>query len=275
MLPNGYELGFVGVIIFAIGGVLDALWHILLGIERGIEALYSPTHLILFLGGTLIVTSPFRTLWRELGDSPRLKELFIGLLSMAMGTSFTGFFAMNFWAFNSANPTLKFGEISNSNLQSISDPVLQHFLVQQSQVSGISGILITNAILLLPLIWMARRWRLPFGSYTILLSLPMIFMGVLDADFRMSIVGIVSGLVADFIYKIWRVTPAILYKNVAIFTIVPFCLFSLYFLVLQLTTSGIVWIPVFWGGSIVLTMLSGLVLSAFAYSKPPKQLLTD
>ncbi|MBB6673592.1 hypothetical protein H7C19_23205 [Cohnella nanjingensis] len=177
---------------------------------------------------------------------------------------------MNFWAFNSSNPTLKFGEISNSSLQSISDPDLQHFLAQQSQISGISGILITNTILLLPLIWIARRWRLPFGSFTILLSLPIILMGVLDVDFKMSIIGIVSGLAADFIYKIWRVTPAIRYKNHAVFTMVPFCLFSLYFLDLQIATSGIVWIPVFWGGSIVLSMLSGLVLSAFAYSKPPK-----
>jgi hypothetical protein len=95
-------------------------------------------------------------------------------------------------------------------------------------------------------------------------------MGVLDGNFIMTIVGIISGLIADLIYKIWHANPAIAYKNHTIFTVVPFCLFSLYFLVLQLTTSGILWKPVFWGGSIVLTMLSGLTLSAFAFSKPPK-----
>jgi hypothetical protein len=253
-LPNGYGLGFIGAIIFAVGGVLDALWHILLGIEVGIEALYSPTHLLLFLGGTLIVTSPFRTLWRELGASPHLKELLLALLSMGMGTSITAFFAMNFWTFNSLYPLYNFNE--------------------QSQISGIAGILITNAILILPMIWLARRWIMPFGSYTILLSLPMLLMGVLEANFTMTIIGIISGLIADLIYKIWRVKPNIAYKNHTIFTIVPFCLFSLYFLVLQLTTSGILWDPVFWGGSIVLTMLSGLTLSAFAFSSPPKDVVS-
>jgi hypothetical protein len=261
-IPNGYGLGFIGTIIFAVGGVLDALWHILLGIEVGIEALYSPTHLLLFLGGTLIVTSPFRTLWRELGDSPHLKELLLALLSMAMGTSVTAFFAMNFWAFNSFYPTEKFDFVTDANLKT--------FITEQLQISGIAGILITNAILIVPMIWLARRWVMPFGSYTILLSLPMLLMGVLEANFTMTIIGIISGLIADLIYKLWRVKPSIVYKNLTIFTIVPFCLFSMYFLVLQLTTSGILWKPVFWGGSIVLTMLSGLTLSNFAFSRPPK-----
>jgi hypothetical protein len=248
-LPIGYGLGFIGTIIFAVGGVLDALWHILLGIEVGIEALYSPTHLLLFLGGTLIVTSPFRTLWRELGVSPHLKELLLALLSMAMGTSFTAFFAMNFWSFNSFDPLSK---------------------DEYWQIMGIAGILITNAILILPMIWLARRWIMPFGSYTIMLILPMLLMSVLDANYTMTIIGIISGLIADVIYKIWRIKPTIAYKNHTIFMIVPFCLFSLYFLILQLTTSGILWKPVFWGGSIVLTMLSGLTLSAFAFSRPLK-----
>jgi hypothetical protein len=261
-IPNGYGLGFIGTIIFAIGGVLDALWHILLGIEVGIEALYSPTHLLLFLGGALIVTSPFRTLWIELGPSPHLKELIVALLSIAMGTSVTAFFAMNFWAFNAFNPTDQFDYVTDVNLKT--------FITEQSQISGIAGILITNAILILPLIWLARRWIMPFGSYTILLTLPMLLMCVLDANFTMTIIGIISGLIADLIYKLWRVKPTIAYKNHTMFTIVPFCLFSMYFLVLQLTTSGILWKPVFWGGSIVLTMLSGLTLSTFAFSRPPK-----
>jgi hypothetical protein len=168
---------------------------------------------------------------------------------MAMGTSFTAFFAMNFWSFNSFDPLSK---------------------DEYWQIMGIAGILITNAILILPMIWLARRWIMPFGSYTIMLILPMLLMSVLDANYTMTIIGIISGLIADVIYKIWRIKPTIAYKNHTIFMIVPFCLFSLYFLILQLTTSGILWKPVFWGGSIVLTMFSGLTLSAFAFSSQPK-----
>lgn len=260
-LPTGYGLGFIGVIIFAIGGVLDAVWHTVLGIEIGIEALYSPTHLLLFLGGTLIVTSPFRTLWRDLGSAPNFKQLFLALLSMGMGTSFTAFFAMNFWAFNSNNPL--------HNFSNISDPNLSEFITEQSQVGGIANILITNAILIIPMIWLARRWILPFGSFTLLLSLPILLMAALEEHYEMIIIGLISGLIGDLIYKIGRVTPDTAYKNHVLFTIVPFSLFSLYFVILELTSNGMVWNPVFWGGSIVLAMLSGLTLSAFAFSKPP------
>jgi WD40-like Beta Propeller Repeat len=59
-LPPGYGLSLLGVMIFAAGGVLDMLWHMLFGIEVSVEALLSPTHLILAFGLVLIVTGPFR-----------------------------------------------------------------------------------------------------------------------------------------------------------------------------------------------------------------------
>jgi hypothetical protein len=59
-LPPGYGLSLLGVMIFAVGGVLDMIWHLLFGIEVSVEALLSPTHLILAFGLVLIVTGPFR-----------------------------------------------------------------------------------------------------------------------------------------------------------------------------------------------------------------------
>ena len=64
-LPAGYELSLVGALIFAVGGVGDVIWHILLGIEVDVEALLSPTHLLLALGGTLILSGPLRAAWRR------------------------------------------------------------------------------------------------------------------------------------------------------------------------------------------------------------------
>jgi len=62
-LPVGYGLSFVGVFIFLFGGVGDMAWHILFGIEVGVEALFSPTHLLLALGGSLMITGPLRSAW--------------------------------------------------------------------------------------------------------------------------------------------------------------------------------------------------------------------
>jgi len=60
-LPEGYGLSLVGVFAFAIGGALDLAWHTLFGIEEDIQALLSPTHLILATSAALILTGPLRS----------------------------------------------------------------------------------------------------------------------------------------------------------------------------------------------------------------------
>lgn len=54
-LPIGYGLSLVGVVIFLFGGFADGIWHTISGIEADIEALLSPTHLVLFAGGIPIM----------------------------------------------------------------------------------------------------------------------------------------------------------------------------------------------------------------------------
>jgi len=77
-VPPGYGLSLVGIIVFAVSGAGDLTWHTIFGIERGIAALLSPTHLGLITGALLVVTTPFRAAvadgliprsggWRQLG----------------------------------------------------------------------------------------------------------------------------------------------------------------------------------------------------------------
>lgn len=49
--------------VFGLGGVLDLLWHTAFGVEQGIDALLSPSHLTLFVGGMLLLTAPVRGAW--------------------------------------------------------------------------------------------------------------------------------------------------------------------------------------------------------------------
>jgi hypothetical protein len=64
-VPAGYGLSLLGALIFAVGGVTDLIWHTLFGIEAGVEALLSPTHLALALGLGLIASGPARAAWRR------------------------------------------------------------------------------------------------------------------------------------------------------------------------------------------------------------------
>ena len=59
-IPAGYEVSMLGAVLFIASGVADMLWHIVFGIEANVDALLSPTHLSLLLGGTLFVTGPIR-----------------------------------------------------------------------------------------------------------------------------------------------------------------------------------------------------------------------
>jgi TolB protein len=61
-LPKGYLLSLIGVALFLLGGLLDLLWHAAFGIELDLEALLSPTHLLLATSGVLMVSGPIRAL---------------------------------------------------------------------------------------------------------------------------------------------------------------------------------------------------------------------
>ena len=62
-LPAGYGVSLIGAVLFAVGGVLDLLWHLAFGVEVSIDALFSPTHLILFTSGLLMFAGPLRAWW--------------------------------------------------------------------------------------------------------------------------------------------------------------------------------------------------------------------
>jgi Tol biopolymer transport system component len=70
-LPYGYGLSLVGVILFAAGGVLDLLWHTVFGIEADLDALLSPTHLILAVAAMLIFSGPLRSIGRQYDRTAR------------------------------------------------------------------------------------------------------------------------------------------------------------------------------------------------------------
>jgi len=63
--PGGYGPAALGVPVFVLSGLGGGLRHGLLGVEVGLEALLSPTHLLLALGAVLMVAGPFRAAWRR------------------------------------------------------------------------------------------------------------------------------------------------------------------------------------------------------------------
>lgn len=60
-LPPGYGLALVGVVLFAVGAIVEAGWQLIIGAETpGIERLITPGILLMVLGVVLIITGPWR-----------------------------------------------------------------------------------------------------------------------------------------------------------------------------------------------------------------------
>ena len=65
VLAEGYGLSLIGFAIGALGGVADAIWHTVFGIEFDIDAAVSPSHLMIAGAILLVVTGPARVASRR------------------------------------------------------------------------------------------------------------------------------------------------------------------------------------------------------------------
>src|SRR5919201_252849 len=85
---GGHRPGLVGAVVFFVSGIGDGIWHTVFGIERGLEAALSPTHVGLFLGALLMFTTPLRAAWssNRLGPAPSARAPLPALLSLTAAT---------------------------------------------------------------------------------------------------------------------------------------------------------------------------------------------
>lgn len=95
-LPHGYWLSAIGVVLFLAGGLLDLWWHTVFGIEEDINALISPTHLLLALAAAFVVSGPMRSVAKRVSaDAPaRWREVGPVILTAASLLSLLAFFTM-------------------------------------------------------------------------------------------------------------------------------------------------------------------------------------
>jgi hypothetical protein len=164
------------------------------------------------------------------------------------------------WASNNFHPAPGVA----SNEYTLPDPwVSFRFAMSNSdiiQVAGISGIILQTAILLTFVFLLVRRWRVPFGSFTLLFTLNIIAQSFLENQFWLIIAAFLGGLTADLLYLFLKPTPKKV-LNLRLFAyLAPAFLYIYYFAVLYFT-SGIWWTIHFWMGAIVIVGIEGVLLS--------------
>lgn len=262
-VPVGYGLGLVGVAMFASGGVFDMAWHEIFGIEVDLEALLSPSHLVLFAGGLLVVTSPLRSAWADPDcRAPGFRRFLPALASVTMATATVAFFLMNF------APTLT-GAMTSAPYRSIaqqfSDAEVASWMVEEVQLEGYAAILVTTLILVVPVLLLARRWVLPFGSLTFLLGTVTTLVAAIESfDMGMTFAaGAVAGLAGDLTYRWMRPTPEHPAPLRVVATIIPAAMWLAYFGTLG-SLMNVGWSVELWAGVTVMSALEGFALSVLA-----------
>src|SRR3954469_14528817 len=151
-VPVGYGWTLAALAVFGISGVADGVWHTVWGIETTINILFSPSHLGLGASMVIIVTSPLRAMWSdpEVPAAPSFRQFWPAALSTGMGVAQVLLF-------------LGYGDALKYRAEWIVDGFSTD---EQSAATLAARLVISNIVLLAPVLFLARRWWLPFPTVT-------------------------------------------------------------------------------------------------------------
>lgn len=258
VLPLGYGWGAIGVAIFATGGLADMLWHVLLGVEVGVDALLSPSHLVLFTGGMLLLTSAVRSRWLA-GDFSSV----VAQGSLALATALASFFLLYTSEFVSVGPTIPYLRLPEG------DP--GHEEGELPALLGLASFLVTTAVIVVPLLFAWQRGRAPRGLITVLVA-TVAWLSAAVVDFPVTVLAgavgaTVGAIAADVIVQVLE-SRAANYPRARLWAFAAVTAGSVWTLhmVALGVTSGLEWPAELWSGVIVLSTMAAAALGGLATS---------
>lgn len=240
-LPPGYDGARLGIVLFAFGGVGDAAWHSAFGVERGVDALLSPTHLALFVGLLLILTAPFRS--SRAAPTPPRPWMVVG--SLISATALVGFFLNFAWGLGIA----AFTRVSY-------DPITE---VGETQViAGVASMLVTTVVLFGAAGLLLSTRRVPAGAFTVLFAVVALLVSVaFDEDAEGVVAAVLAGATLDVLVRIWRDAG----QRATVFGVASGALWLLYLGMLA-AFDGIEWQAEIWLGAVVLNALAAFAIAS-------------
>lgn len=181
-IPDGYGWAVVGLVVFAIGGVGDMIWHTIFGVEVGLDALLSPTHLLLLFGLIVILAAPMQATVGAEGP------VWIAIASMTMVALLASFFTT--FAHPLSN-TWTFG------FRALEDDIWASWTV--------AGIIVSTLIMGGSALYLIQRFdALPFGFLTVLWAVPAFGEAASLGSTMISAVvgGLAGGVVGDILFSL-------------------------------------------------------------------------
>jgi hypothetical protein len=244
-IPADYRLPAVGGAVFIAGGLVDMVWHEVLGIEVGVEALLSPPHLLLCVAGVLVFTGPLRVAWHTLPVRPGWREVGPALLSLMGLAALLGFFTQYISPFTHLYPT------------SIPEAGTSADLLH---AAGVAGIIVTSAIITGAVLLAAVRWRLPLGAVTLMVAGAALLMMTQRGTYELLPAVVLASLVADALVRRWPPAEHGPWALRLVATALPALVFTGYFTTLAVAGS-LQWSIHLVTGSIMVAGATGALLA--------------
>jgi hypothetical protein len=251
-IPRGYEAAVLGLVAFAMGGVGDGIWHSLLGVEVGIDALLSPTHLVLMASLMAIVTAPYRAAIAG-NTSPRRG---VPLLSLGVGTALAAFFLNFVWGLGDGGFRTSYVPATGSG--------------EQAVVAAIASILVTTVLLCSAAVLALRLGKPRFGVFTAMFGL---VSAAVHVAFDEEVVGVLAAFVAGFALDVLLRRDLTRARLVFALTGSIAILWGIYFVV-PWVAGEVAWPPELWSGGIVLASFAASAFAGLGWlALEPKQVI--
>jgi len=284
-IPVGYGVAIIGLGLLSLGGPIDLIWHSAYGFEVGVDAIYSPPHLMLFFGGLLVSSTGIRSMWAKNDIAPDLKTFAPVILSSILFIGVAGFITMYLSTFmTNVTPTTDFVDdlarfsddraneatSVNAGLAGYGDDAWSYNFYSASH--GMASMIITGLILLGPTLLILRRWRVPFGSVTLVYLGFGLLVNIMTEyrDIVLIIPLILTGLSVDLLQQ--RLGRARSDGRVSLGgiriagTAAAAVLWISYYAILALD-KGIGWEPTLWVGALFVGIMTGFGV-AFLIAPP-------
>lgn len=269
-VPTGYLAGLVAIPAFAAFGLADMMWHTILGIETTINIFFSPSHLGLVVTMMLIITTPLRSVWNapDIGARPALGRLLPALIGLAFATTLVLLFLSygDAMQYRPAGIVQAFSMLQDSGAgpQGAGPGGVGPAPVGPSAERMAAAMVITNVIMLSPVLFLVRRWLLPFGSVTVMYAI-MVLMPGAQTGFRnvpILLSFVAAGFVSDLLIRRLRPSGERRASYWAFAGLSAFATWSLYIGVASAVGGGLPTVPELWTGAPVIAGLIGLALGA-------------
>lgn len=250
-LPPGYDGARIGLVLFAMGGIGDAVWHSAFGVERGIDALLSPSHLLLFAGLVLILTAPLRAA-RAAPEHPPGPWMIAG--SVVTATALVGFFLNFAWGLGIA----AFARVAY-------DPVTDAGEV--AVIAGVASMLVTTVVLFTAARVLLAAGHVPAGVFTTLFTITALLVSVaFDEDAEGVAAAALAGVTLDVLLRTRRTGPTGRQRGLA-FAGAAAVLWLTYLGLLK-ALDGIEWQAEIWLGAAALCSLCAAAVATITPTAP-------